>query len=162
MNDLVSMDRVLNIPITRCYVDMRAYRSVAAKESSKFFWYGKMVFGRSTLLRKRTDGRFTLSLPERVYRILVDYLSTKIPSFNATDVWRFERLTVGDIYLNIPHLSSIPRCGEETARTILAAFILLKNRMSDFGIELNMYHWQADLKAWKHNKKLNKEREINE
>lgn len=162
MDDPVSMDRVLNIPITRCYVDMRAYRSVAAEESSKIYWYGKMVFGRSTLLRKRTDDCFTLSLPERVYRILVDYLSTKISSFDAADVWRFERLTVGDIYENIPHLSSIPRCGEETARTILLAFILLRNRMYDFGIELDVSHWQADLKAWKHKNYLMKNGDINE
>lgn len=154
------MNDVLNIPLSKNYMDMRAYRSVAAEEASKIYWYDEKVFGASTLLNRKS-GRLTLSLPKQAYRILVDYLSTKIPSFNATDVWRFERLTVGDIYLNIPHLSSIPRCGEETARTILAAFILLRNRMSGLGIELDISHWQADLKAWKRNKKqvkmINKE-----
>lgn len=147
------MNDVLNIPLSKNYMDMRAYRSVAAEEASKIYWYDKKVFGASTLLNRKI-GRLTLSLPKQAYRILVDYLSTKIPSFNATDVWQFERLTVGDIYLNIPHLSSIPRCGEETAHTILAAFILLRNRVSDLGIELDISHWQADLKAWKHNKKM--------
>lgn len=146
------MNDMLNIPLSKNYMDMRTYRSVATEEASKIYWYDEKVFGTSTLLNRKS-GRLTLSLPKQAYRILVDYLSTKIPSFNATDVWRFERLTVGDIYLNIPHLNSIPRCGEETARTILAAFILLRNRMSDLGIELDISHWQTDLKAWKHNKK---------
>lgn len=145
-----TIDDVMNIPFSKCYIDdMVAYRSWAHNESQKCessYWYGKPSFGASFLLHKRADGCLTLSLPKRVYIVLADYLSTQI------DTFRFDSMTVGDVYTNIPQLSSVPRCGEETARTILVAFTLLKNRVSVLGIRLDVSHWEKELSHWKKNK----------
>lgn len=136
---------VLNIPLSKCYLPLSSYRNIALEESCKTLWYDKYVFTRSSLLKKK-NGQLTLSLPKQIYEMIDRYLSTKSLSFSNSNVCRFKELTVGDIYLNIPRLRKIPRCGEGTARTILYAFILLKNRMADFGVELDISHWEAEFK----------------
>ena len=142
---MVTFDDVMNIPLSKCYLSMKEYRGIALTDSCRIPYYGKYVFGYSNLLRER-NGYLTLSLPKHIYEALAQYLSTKFP---MSDRCYFEKMTVGDIYLNIPRLSSIPRCGRETAYTIIGAFMLLRNRLSDFGIKLGITHWEDELNNWK-------------
>lgn len=134
----VTLNDALNIPLSKCYLDTRAYNAIALEDINSEHDYRIQHLNAIPLCRiygKRRNGCVALAIPKRTYDMLARHLSQ-------------EKLTVGDVYLNIPRLSLIPRCGKETARTIYYAFCYLSDWMSRFGVKLDISHWKSEIQAW--------------
>lgn len=130
----MTIDDILNIPLSKCYLDPKAYNALVLEDISTEHYYRIQHLNTIPPCRVygKRNGCVALSIPKRTYEILARYLSR-------------ENLTAGDVYLNVPRLSLIPRCEEETARGIYYVFCYLKSWVSRFGIDLDLSHWEKEM-----------------
>lgn len=130
----MTIDDVLNTPLSKCYIDDVSYNALALEDINIEGYY-RILHSKAippcTIYRKRS-GCTTLSIPKQTYELLARYLSKA-------------QLTVGDVYLNVPHLSMIPRCRKESARGLYYAFRYLSNLVLRFGIDFDVSRWEMDL-----------------
>ncbi len=129
----MTVDDVLNIPLSKCYLDTIAYNAIVGEAISTEHFYRIQHINAVPPCRVygKRNGHVSLTVPKRTYDILARYLSK-------------EKLTVGDV-LTIPRLKAVPRCGEQTARGIYYAFRYLSSWMSRFGIVLDVPCWETEL-----------------
>lgn len=145
----MTLDDVMNIRLSKCYLPIYAYRDIALDEMCTDYAkisrevHALITFGGRRRLIKCRNGNLVIPIPKQLYDSIVIHLCGVLHEDRLRSRL-FDHMTLGDLCKNIQCFTDVSGIGKDSAKCLYYAFHFLEMELLRcYGIKFDISHWRC-------------------